>query len=415
MNDVMLYAKLKQLGVPNTKAWDLTRRIRDVYHPVAAVAASRIRSSRGLGAGPIGAPTGNQAQRSVSLTMTGASVGATVGSIVPIVGTAIGAAVGAIVGAIGSLFGPAKEGQAAITWDNLVQSGNLQKHMGREFDQRYYAEAMKGAMDKGSNVWPGCGAVGHKNPDCFYGPLASVIASGYLNRVVPLSASTADVMRAVVNPWLQSGANGLFRWGPYAAENSANGNMQGLLVQGAVDRYLSGLPITRADMPEYLGQGYAQHQPLINTALAPLLQTTATPSTSPSVALAQAPSAQVPATISQAANQLVAGTPGVPALGIPNAQISSVATPSGLSPATVAQLTPQQDTTAALLAQILANQNANMVSPQAQQLLANVAANGVQQTPYGPPVGGIDLSQWILPGAVVGGGVLLYMMLGKKK
>lgn len=415
MNDVMLFARLKALGVPQSKAWDLTRKIRDIYHPIAAVAAHKVLSrTRGLGAAAIGAGQ-NQATKSVSMALTGASAGATIGSVFPVVGTAIGAAIGAAVGAIGSLFGPAKMGQAETTWHNMVASGYLGKNPGRAFDERYYMESMKGAMDSGNDIWSGCGADRHKDPDCFYKPLAQAVVAGYLNRLVPLTASTADVMRAVVNPWLQAGGGATgFKYATYVNENSINGNMQGNLVQGAVDRYLAGLPILRGDTTEYLNQGFTQHQPPINVALAPLLQTTSAPSPSPSVAVAQAPTARVTAPIAAAGAKVAAQTAVAPRLGVPVAQVSSVATPRGTTPATTAMVTPQQDATAALLQQILANQQANMQSPQAQQLLTDVAANGVQQTPYGPPTGGIDLNSLLLPGAIVGAGILLYMTMSNK-
>jgi len=426
MNDVMLYAKLKTLGVPDAKAWDLTRRIRDVYHPVAAIAAHKIlsRTAQGLGA-PGAAAAVSDAGIGMKLASAGfaaasaVGAGAAAGSVVPVIGTAIGAIVGLIAGA---LIGPAKLGQSSVVWNGVVSQGLLQQHLGRAFQEQVYAEAMKGAMDEGNNVWPGCGPDRHKNPDCFYAPLGRAVIAGYLNKTVPLSATTDDVYNLVVVPWLQAGAGGAgFNYSTYASQNAVNGNMQGLLVKGAVDRYLAGMPIARADMPEYIGQGYTDHVPPLNVALAPLLQTTAAPSASPSVALAQSPAAvQVAPAITAAGQQLAAqvvpasASGSAPSLGVPSAQISAVATPAGVTPPAVVPVTQQQDTTAALLQQILANQqNANLVSPQAQQLLANIAANGVQQTPYGPPPGGIDLSQFLLPGAILGGGLLLFLALKK--
>jgi hypothetical protein len=358
----------------------------------------------------------NQATKTVSLTLIGAKAGATVGSVFPVVGTVIGAAVGAVLGAVGSLFGPAKEGQAAETWDDMVKNAYLFKTLGRQFDERYFAEALKGMMDKGNNAWPGCGKDGYKNPDCFAGPLAQTIVKGYLNKTVPLSATTAQVYNSVVVPWLQSGAGGIFTWAPYAAENAANGNIQGSMVTALVDRYLAGLPVTRADMPEYAGQGYTDHEPALNVALAPLLQTTAAPSPSPSVALAQAPAATVSAPIAKAATTIAAPVitaQAIPTQAVPTANISSVASSAGITPASTAPLTPVQDSTAALLAQILANQEANMVSPPAQQLVADVAANGVQQTPYGPP-SAFDLSAvpWWGWGLVAGG---LYLLVTRRR
>lgn len=413
MNDVMLYARLKQLGMPDAKAWDLTAKIRDTLHPIAAVAASKIHAaanSTTLGAAAIGASS-NQATKTISLTLVGAKAGATIGSVFPVVGTVIGAAVGAVLGAVGSLFGPAKEGQAAETWDDMVANAYLFKTLGRQFDERYFAEALKGMMDKGNNAWPGCGKDGYKNPDCFAGPLAQTIVKGYLAKTVPLSATTAQVYNSVVVPWLKAGAGGIFTWAPYAAENAANGNIQGSMVTALVDRYLAGLPVTRADMPEYAGQGYTDHEPALNVALAPLLQTTAAPSPSPSVALAQAPKSTVSAPIAKAAATVAApviAAAAIPVQAVQTANISSVASSSGVTPASTAPLTPVQDSTAALLTPMLANEGANMVSPAAQQVVADVAANGVQQTPYGPP-SSFDLSSipWWAWALGAGGAVYL--------
>jgi hypothetical protein len=409
MNDVMLYSRLKGLGMPDADAWSLTAKIRDTLHPIAAVAAAKIHNA--AASTQLGAVGTNQATKTVSLTLVGAKAGATVGSIIPGVGTIIGAAVGAVLGAVGSLFGPAKEGQAAETWDDMVKNAYLFKTLGRAFDERYFAEALKGMMDKGNNAWPGCGSDGYKNPDCFAGPLAQTIVKGYLAKTVPLTATTAQVYNSVVVPWLKGGAGGIFTWAPYAAENTANGNIQGLMVTALVDRYLAGLPVTRADMPEYAGQGYTDHEPTLNVALASLLQTTAAPSPSPSVALAQAPAATVSTAVAKAATTIAApviAAQAVPVQAVPVANISSVATPAGVTPATVAPLTPVQDSTAALMLPMISNAGANMTTPAAQQLVADVAANGVQQTAYGPP-SAFDLSSipWWAWALGAGGAVYL--------
>lgn len=258
--------------------------------------AAQRRSFGALGIG-VGTGTGNQAQKSLSLTSEGASIGATAGSIIPGIGTAIGAGIGAFVGAIGSLFGPAKEGQAAVTWDDMVSHGYILSQPGRAFDERYFGEALKGAMDKGSNIWPGCGASGYKNPDCFYSKVAAAVANGYLNHVVPLTATTDDVWTKVVVPWLSTGANGLFNWGAAVGEAQQQHlpySQQELLIKAAVDRYINGLPITRANMPAYAGQGGAAtyaawSTPSITQALASLL----TPPPVPAPPPAPKPMAQV--------------------------------------------------------------------------------------------------------------------------
>lgn len=285
-----------------------------------------------LGIG-IGTSSQSQVMRSATDISSGASTGALVGSVVPGIGNVIGAAVGAAIGAIGSLFGPAKEGQAAMTWDDMVNHGYLFNTRGQAFDERYIGEAMKGAMDKGNNVWPGCGADGYKNPDCFYAPLAHTIVSGYLAGKVPLSATTAQVYNTVVVPWLQSGAGGLFNWANYSKEATQN---QALLVQAAVDRYIGGLPITRANMPAYASQASnytAWSTPQITVALASLL-TPPKPVTTAAPVVQSGSGAAVVAAPAKATVQPIVATP-VPVVvkatapaAAPNAPPAAAAAPA---------------------------------------------------------------------------------------
>ena len=374
MNDVQLFAGLKTLGIPEQKAWALTQKIRDRYHPIAAVAAMK---AHGVGLG-----AENQATKSVSLTLVGAKAGATVGSVIPVVGTAVGAVVGAVVGLVGSFFGPAKEGQSALTWDDMQKNGYLAKEQGRAFDERYFGEAMKGAMDENGNQWPCCGANGHKVPDTFYQPLAQQIVNGYLNKVVALNATPAQVMSAVVMPWLQGGASGLMKYSASGSRGMLTGATTQALIGAAVDRYLAGLPITRADMPSYAGMGYTQHQPALNVALASLLNP-APAATNVSATLPAGTTTTIPPQI------VAAATP-----------VAAVITPAA---------TPV-DTTAAVLTTAISGDGVNLVSPPAQALVADVAANGVQQTPYGPPTLGSEL---LVPGLIAGAALILYLVLKK--
>jgi hypothetical protein len=77
-------------------------------------------------------------------------------------------------------------------------------------------------------------------------------------------------------------------------------------------------------------------------------------------------------------------------------------------------LPPQQDATAGILQSLLSMQSgsqaASMVSPPAQALVAQVAAEGVQQTPQGPP----QMPKWLLP-VGIGAGALLLVLLMKRK
>jgi hypothetical protein len=360
--------------------------------------------------------TANQSTTSVSDAETGAAIGAVFGPI--------GAAIGAAVGAIGSLFGPAKLGQAAVTWNNMTSEGYLLQNTNPiSYDERYIGEAYKGAMDEGNNIWPGCGSDGYKNPDCFYAPLAQAIISGYLNKVVPITAEPAQVWSAVVVPWLQSGAGGLFNWPAAVAEANAQKlpySQQELLIEAAMTRYLNGLPITRANMPAYAASGgastYAQwNTPSITTALASLLVPPPAPTPAPAAA-APAPTpvaAPVPVTGLPAPTQSLAQAVATPAPA-PVPAPAVIATTSAGTPvvapddtdALIAQLIAQgQSQTQALTSAmaILEANNINSQTPQVQQQLQQAVAAAA-------PSSGISTTDMLL----IGGAALALILLMKK-
>ncbi|MHB8414597.1 MAG: hypothetical protein ACYDB1_04320 [Acidiferrobacteraceae bacterium] len=404
MKDIELYGRLKALGMPPARAWRLTAQIRDDLHPVAAVAAAKLRGAggrvpRGTSFSGLAGTTGAGIQYAQMASKVGGvasgaiasgfgiASGAAAGSVVPIVGTVIGAALGFVVG---KFFGPAKLGQASVTWNDMVAHGYLQTTRGAGFDERYFAEAMKGVMDEGNDIWGGCGPDRHKNPDCFFGPLAQVIRAAYVSGAVPVTATTQQVWQSVVLPWLASGANGLVNWQVLTHQpgQPAGNTLQMLLIEAATDRYINGLPITRADMPEYQGQGYTDHEPAINSVLA------------------QAPA--VPTMSSAVATQ-------------PNAMVSTpvVASGSALAQAVAPSYTggaaaPQSGVSASLLSQLLAQQGIGMSSPAAQQVVGQVASQGVTQTAYGPPAGsGSGLPSWVVPAGIAG--VVAVKVIGAHK
>jgi hypothetical protein len=142
------------------------------------------------------------------------------------------------------------------------------------------------------------------------------------------------------------------------------------------------------------------------------------PAVQPSVAVATEPTAAVPAAIAQdasvVAQQVIAqGQP--PALVTPT--IPNV--PPGMIPFGSAQgfapvatgLTPQQDATAGILQSLLSRQGTNMVSPESQQILSDVAAEGVEATPAGPS----KLPGWVIPAGIGVGGLLLFMAMRKRR
>jgi hypothetical protein len=260
----------------------------DMIHVPVKVLTNKFRPPRMAGFGAAATttffnnPSYNQATNTITDASKLASVGTAVAAVASGIAVAagagaaagasigpIGAAVGAALGIIGSFFGPAKEGQAAQTWDNLVQEGYLFNTTGTAFDERYLGEAMKGAMDENGNSWIGCGSNGYKNPDCFYAPLAQQIISAYKSGKIPLSAQVPQIVSTVVMPWVQSGAGGLFRWGQGKGMIPTN-YLQALLTV-VTDRYVNGLPITRANMPSYASQSSnyaAWSTPSITVALA---------------------------------------------------------------------------------------------------------------------------------------------------
>lgn len=225
----------------------------------------QVRTQRGLGylgdglvgaaitsTGVIGKILGNnQAGKTASYTAEGASIGATFGPI--------GAGIGAAIGAIGSLFGPAAKSQSELVWDNIKNS--IMSTPGTAYDEKYFGEAMKGMNDTNQ----GTIHMGHED---FAVKLANLIAQGYLQGAVPLTASPQQMWTNWVYPNLMQPNSGVQpdKWGQDARQK---------LVVAMIDRYVAGLPITRYNMPAYASQKSTYTQwnvPNILTALAPILQ-----------------------------------------------------------------------------------------------------------------------------------------------
>lgn len=207
-------------------------------------------------------------------TAMGIGAGIALGqTVIPI--PVVGAVIGAIVFEAAHLM-QRHVGKAEAAWANQGFYNSLKSMNGRDYDEKQFSEAFKGMMDTGSNIVPGCGPDRHKNPDCLLGPMAAVIAQGYLSGAVPLSATTSQVFQTVVKPWLMSGAGGLVNGNTLAGEP-----IQMLMMQAAADRYLAGQAMTRGDMPAYGNAG--AKTPTLVQALQSILQqpTTTTPQTPP--------------------------------------------------------------------------------------------------------------------------------------
>lgn len=298
------------------------------------------------------------AMTAVSEAATGAKVGQTV---IPV--PVVGAIIGAVGGAVYAIIHKSPVGKASMTWNQYVQSGAWQQS-GRAIDEHSWGEAFKGMMDEGNNAFPGCGADRHKDMDCFTSKLANAIVQGYLSKQVPISASTDQVFQAVVIPWLSGGAGGLVNWNNLSHEpgQPAGNTIQMQMVKQGVDRYLAGLPITRADMSSYTGMGYNTHVPPLAQALQSLLQ--------PAVSAPVATAAAVP-TVAPVASIPVAVLPQVSATPYVAPQTPQIVPPdqtNALIQQLLAQGASQSQALAAATASLQA-QGVNTAAPQVQQQL----------------------------------------------
>lgn len=241
-----------------------------------------------IGAGVTGGSVGASAIGTAAAGAIGIGGGIALGQTVipiPVVGAVIGAAIFEAVHLM-----QRHVGSAEASWTSPGFYASLSRLNGRDYDEKQFSEAFKGMMDTGNNIVPGCGPDRHKNPDCLLGPMAGVIAQGYLSGAVPLSATTQQVFNTAVLPWLQSGAGGLVNWANLAKEP-----IQQRMMMAATDRYLAGQAMTRGDMPSYGNAG--AHTPSLVQALQPILQqpTTSTPgSGSPVYPTAPPPTAAQP-------------------------------------------------------------------------------------------------------------------------
>jgi hypothetical protein len=276
------YARLQRQGVKIITP-EIHMQIAAGMQPMS-LGTTNLRGLGSLGLAPAlqtGLTTGTVAASSVG---TGVASALGIGSAlavgqtaipIPVVGAVIGAAIYEAVHLL-----QRHVGKAEAAWNSPAFLNSLKSTNGRDYDEHSFSEAFKGMLDTGNNIVPGCGPDRHKDPDCLLGPMANVIAQGYLSRAVPLSATTSDVYRIAVQPWLASGAGKLVNWANLAKEPT-----QQLMMQAAADRYLAGQAMTRGDMASYGNQG-AHTVPLVQ-ALQPILQqmapTTNTPTPAPVV------------------------------------------------------------------------------------------------------------------------------------
>jgi len=413
MKDTELYTRLCQLGMPQEKAWPLTAKIRDVLHPVAAVAAAKLHAkAAGLGSLGASANSGNAVLAAVGVTGTGGASGAVKGAatgagigttIFPGLGTAIGAAVGAIVGGL-LHFGTGAQRLATAT--QIIQGLTSQPpplSAGRTVTLQTITECY-GALVSTGNFF------GYVKPSPANSP--SDIQNEF-NSMMKTIAGLVQLMNA--NPigatvtYSATGFNGISFSLTFVNPGTANtATVLQTAVIPAMKAWLT--QMGRVDIAN-VGNDFAR--PIVQLVFGLMTdyvigQNPPPPAQlSTQLATSSAPVAVPPAVASQATQVAASTAQSTPPVSQATAVTGSppVATGSG------APLTPVQDTTAALLAQILANQQANMVTPQAQQVVADVAAEGVQPTAAGPAS---SLQEFLLPGLIAGAALLVVLAMKKK-
>jgi Glycine zipper len=424
VNDVMLYARLKDLGMPANTAWDTTAYIRDKLHPVAAVAAAKILQKtkakpsllKGLG--------------STQLAMQGASAGATIGSAVPVIGTAIGAAVGAVVGALIHQGQGAQRAAFAQSLDQALSQVPT-SYVGRTLPW----SSSTGGLEQFISALMTTGVYMNWDPSLLTNP--SVNGNWSVTFVNAIKALT----NAIINNPTGNTVSVPITFTPGANVGPGNFTFVNPGINVGPDAISAQIVMGPSGlmywMIKHLGETDAHAQanaysPAAQKVFA-LMIDKATADALPaslSTSLANAPIVQVPAPVAQAAAPIVAAAVAsgtVPQLQAP----AGVSTPTTLQtvygdsvgnpidapinqqlPATSA-LTAQQLATAGLMQQLLSQGGANFTSANATQLLADIAANGVEASPQGPPITNA-LPSWLLPVGLIGGGALLLVMLLKK-
>jgi hypothetical protein len=497
MNDTELYGRLVDLGMPQQQAWPLTARIRDVLHPVAAVAAAKIhKAMRAPGMGGLGLAesTGSKAL-TVTAISAGSSVaaGAIAGSVVPGIGTAVGAIAGLlasklihtsqgpqraalssqIVNALNQIpssfvgrtipwsAGPPNLGlfqmiQAVMTlqiwlgWNSGLQSPTINGNWAtvwtnivKQIVAAIVANPVGATVSLTLTNHPG-GADANVTPFSFTNPGLSVGPDVLANTLmaqavshqmiqggradmaqnavtvgwptaakvfalmfdhaaadaVPNSLSTTLANAPIVNvpPAIAQAA------APIAAAAVQNNQIPALTTNGDPPGYQSINPTGYNGAPLYVAQADAGKGNQ-NIPTYAIVNGTMTQVGTMYNAEAQAqtlPANPVMANVSTPSN-VNSVYEANPTTGVP----STLSVTSQL-PAQVA-LTPQQDSTAGLMQNMLASSGANFTSPDATQLLADVAANGVEATPAGPPITG-SIPIW----AIAGGAALVLILLLKR-
>lgn len=414
MKDTELQRRLQSLGMDQGKARELTRKIRDELHPAAATATILI----GEGAPGMGAD--------VKTTASLASAGAKVGSIIPGVGTAIGAAVGVVAGLL--MHKGKKPERAADAAKVMADLAAFPDNIsGGQVPWETFGHLFYGIIiNQGMFDWQKSNPKNHPSAmdNIYYWSrdmTKQAIAAG-------LKAGPGQMVSVpIVAP---NGPRFTFSYrSPTSLDQTAwnDACTMPLFIMWVSQTNPANLAQRDAQKP-LIRKTYKLMTGRILTDLVPA----AAPS--PSTQIAQTGTAVVrPAIVNQAAQiaaqiraggvvpQLVTPPPSAAPTSSWN-QASAPQTYQSVIPyggsasyaPTPTTLPPSADATAGILQTLLSmqqgNSQANFVSPAAQNILADVAAEGVQQTPQGPS----SLPPWALPAGIAAAGLLLFTLMRRK-
>jgi hypothetical protein len=400
--------RLRRLGLPQSKARDLTRQIRDTIHPVAAVAVAQVQRAQSPGMSGLGFTIMSGAKM--------ASTGASIGSAIPVIGTAIGAVVGALAAAfIHTGKKPERAARAAQTLQQL--RGIPAASSGRQIEYGQSAEPTSGyillmqALHLSSKWFSGWGTRLVDHPGnmnllsqkfidnskkvmqaCMSSPVGQSVSVTLDTNMAGFKNKTCNY--TFINPGITT------------PENFATGAL--LPMVQAIEQS-SNWPATAA------ADASNQDAFIVFALLADKLMADLG-AQSVSQQVANNPVVNVPAPIAQQANvvanqivqggvapQLVAPT-NVPPIsstdgtyaqpGLVSYQNTPI--PYGASSnyfPSSSYLPPTIDATAGTMQTMLSQQGVNMTSPASQQLLQDVASEGVQKTTAGVS----SVPAWLLP------------------
>lgn len=404
MLDTTLQVRLLGLGMPPALAHAVTRDMRDVYVPGAhlAIAASQGRGSlRGLGCmegcgcglGALG--VGQSQAKTAEIVGTGAKVG----SAFPVVGTAVGAAVGVAIAAAIHAFG--NHDVRVNPGDMNACAGTLKQYVDTANQAQGAPIGTQLGIDNLEKInWCIAALYGKpvNNVDYRFFPIgwqqtnqvaqqiatqAFKVAPGGVMNIPAITGYTTDkkhsntrpaVTMRVPSPLTLQGMASLIT--PYMIASCSDGNK------------------SAGNCPAFWNNTYAQR--MLYDLMGYWVQKLHPEVFAP-------PKAPVTPAVTKAAATVVATATGKPVTtGAGTAKPAT--TPTGAAivvPPAIASV----PAAAAVYTQ-LAEQGIDMNSPQAQQLVADAATEGVTKTPGGPQQAGFGMIGGVML-ALVAGGMLL--------